>query len=355
MAAPPSGDSAAGVMRILRALHPRALPMAVALLLPILLWAWNPLPSRGADAGALQQQIDASRGTEQRARSAAERLARLERLTARDVAVLERRLGAVQAEAAAWESRLATTEAQLRRARNHALALRTKLTRDRSLLAQTLRSGYMSTRPDLVAVVLGSTSFANLVERAAFMRRAQQRNADVIAAVRDARAQTRREARRLRVLVPRQRAATQAARRERDAIAQVAAALQARRAALARARDARLAVAAGAASGRRRAERELRRLEAQRRQAISQTGPGGPWAIPWPIVQCESGGQNLPPNSAGASGYYQFLPSTWRGLGGSTPNAYQASKAEQDRLAARLWAGGAGARNWVCAGLVGIR
>ena len=70
-------------------------------------------------------------------------------------------------------------------------------------------------------------------------------------------------------------------------------------------------------------------------------------------MQCESGGQNLPPNSAGASGYYQMLPSTWHGLGGSTPHAYQASKAEQDRLAAKLWAGGAGARNWVCAGLVG--
>jgi hypothetical protein len=69
-------------------------------------------------------------------------------------------------------------------------------------------------------------------------------------------------------------------------------------------------------------------------------------------VQCESGGQNLPPNSAGASGYYQFMPQTWRGLGGSTPHAYLASKAEQDRLAAELWAGGRGARNWVCASLV---
>jgi hypothetical protein len=47
-----------------------------------------------------------------------------------------------------------------------------------------------------------------------------------------------------------------------------------------------------------------------------------------------------------------MLPSTWKGLGGSTPHAYLASKAEQDRLAARLWAGGSGARNWVCAGLV---
>jgi hypothetical protein len=69
-------------------------------------------------------------------------------------------------------------------------------------------------------------------------------------------------------------------------------------------------------------------------------------------VQCESGGQNLPPNGAGASGYYQMLPETWSGLGGSTPHAYLASKAEQDRLAGVLWAGGAGAHNWVCAGMV---
>ncbi len=341
-------------MRSLRALHPRARLLAAALLLPILLWAVSPMPSRGADAGSLQQQIDANRSTEQRSRSAADRLAGLEQQASRSVAVLQARLAALQADAQAWEQRLAATRTEQRYARDHALALRRRLTRDRALLAETLRSGYMSTPPDVVAVVLGSTSFANLVERATFLKRAQERNADVIAAVRDARAETRRQARRLATLVPRQRAATQAAQRERNAAGQVAAALEERRATLARARDARLAVARGAAAGRKRAEHELRRLEEQQRQAISQAGPGGPWSIPWPIVQCESGGQNLPPNSAGASGYYQFLPSTWRGLGGSTPAAYLASKAEQDRLAARLWAGGAGARNWVCAGIVGI-
>src|SRR5881409_2782578 len=79
-----------------------------------------------------------------------------------------------------------------------------------------------------------------------------------------------------------------------------------------------------------------------------------PVGDPVPVVQCESGGQNLPPNSATASGYYQITDDTWRGLGGSTHHAFQASKAEQDRLAARLWNGGAGASNWVCAALVGI-
>ena len=83
-------------------------------------------------------------------------------------------------------------------------------------------------------------------------------------------------------------------------------------------------------------------------------GPSGGWAIPYAIVLCESGGQNLSPNSAGASGYYQILPSTWKLYGGSGPAAYLASKSEQDAVASRIWNGGSGASQWVCAGIVGI-
>ena len=88
--------------------------------------------------------------------------------------------------------------------------------------------------------------------------------------------------------------------------------------------------------------------------AIGPPGASGGWAIPYAIVLCESGGQNLPPNSAGASGYYQIIPSTWKLFGGSGPAAYLAGKAEQDAVGARIWRGGAGASNWVCAGIVGI-
>ena len=153
---------------------------------------------------------------------------------------------------------------------------------------------------------------------------------------------------------PRQREQTAAVRSRRDALGGITAAPGAPR----RARR-RRTPRAWRRSQRTRAEpaprraATLTRLLAERPRAARAAGPGGPWAIPWPIVQCESGGQNLPPNCAGASGYYQML-ATWRGLGGSTPHAYQASKAEQDRLAAQLWAGGAGARNWVCAALVDV-
>ena len=141
-------------------------------------------------------------------------------------------------------------------------------------------------------------------------------------------------------------------RRRHDALAAIAAGLRSRRAALAQARAARTAALHATRASRGQAERALTKLLAERSRALRQAGPGGPWAIPWPIVQCESGGQNTPPNSAGASGYYQIIPETWRRSGGSGPAAYLAPKAEQDRVAARIWAeSGAGA--WVCGALVG--
>ena len=63
---------------------------------------------------------------------------------------------------------------------------------------------------------------------------------------------------------------------------------------------------------------------------------------------CESGGKNLAPNSVTASGYYPIIDSTWSAYGGSKP--YEADlhpKAEQDRVAARIWRDG-GPSQWVC-------
>jgi len=68
-------------------------------------------------------------------------------------------------------------------------------------------------------------------------------------------------------------------------------------------------------------------------------GGGQCWAIPYSIVSCESGGQDVP-NAQGspAKGYYQLE------VGGT------GSRAEQDQAAHDLWAGGAGASNWTCKG-----
>ena len=100
-------------------------------------------------------------------------------------------------------------------------------------------------------------------------------------------------------------------------------------------------------------ERRARRIWAREKSAWARRRhpplPYGDWAIPPAIVMCESGGQNLPPNSSDASGFYQILGSTWRSYGGSGSEAYLTPKSEQDRIAARIWREG-GPSQWVCRG-----
>jgi peptidoglycan hydrolase CwlO-like protein len=305
------------------------------------------------DPGPLQNQIQRQKGQEQQLASAAARLGRLEAATSHAVDVLSGRLAEAQADLARWQARLAATQADLRATRRRLVRLRARLAESRQALATMLRQRYTANQPDLVSVVLDAHGFADVLERVNFLKRVQRSDTLIVAAVRRGRDDARRDERRLAALQTRQRDQTAAVKLQRDALSRMTAALQARREALAAARAARLEALRNTRASRRRAEHELSRLLAAQARAAASVGPGGPWAIPWPIVECESGGQNLPPNSAGASGYYQMLPSTWHGLGGSTPQAYQASKAEQDRRAAALWAGGAGAHNWVCASLVG--
>jgi hypothetical protein len=172
--------------------------------------------------------------------------------------------------------------------------------------------------------------------------------------VRTARRDAARETKRLAKAEDVQREVVGALRMRRNALASMTQAVAARRETLVRVRAARTAALQATRGNRRRLQSRLRAAERAIAKAASvgMASSGGPWAIPWEVVQCESGGQNFPPNSAGASGYYQILPETWKRHGGSGPAAYLASKAEQDRVAARLWSGGAGARNWDCYAIV---
>jgi septal ring factor EnvC (AmiA/AmiB activator) len=310
-----------------------------------------PAPALAQSESELRSKIERGRDREQALAGAADRLGALADRVGREVSVVQGRLAAVEADLASAEARLAATRVRLGEGRRRLVRLQRRHAEGRDLLAAQLVADYKADLPDIVSVVLGANSFADLVEGIAFARRIRDRNAEIVARVRDARVRTRELAIVLARLAVTRREAAQAIEARRAALAAMRDGLAARRATLVSAQAARSRALAGTRAGRASAQRALDRLIAERARAAAQ-GPGGPWAIPWPIVQCESGGQNLPPNSAGASGYYQMLPATWKGLGGSTEHAYQASKAEQDRLAAALWAGGAGAHNWVCAGMV---
>jgi peptidoglycan hydrolase CwlO-like protein len=331
---------------VLALLGPAAAALAV--------WAALPLSSGAQSAGELQERIDSKRSAEQRLEASAATFERIAARLSRQVAIIERRRAQVQAELDANEAKLARIKADLGRERRRLAALKRRLAHSRRVLSRRLREMYEAGKPDLVTVVLSSRGFADLLERAEFLRRIKEQDEETIRRVRRARDASRRATKRLNRLHGRQERITDAVRKQRDALASMGELLARRRAAAERVRAARAAALRDARGSRRRLERELERLQGEDSASMSHHGPGGPWAIPWAIVQCESGGYNHPPNWAGASGYYQIIPPTWSGFGGRGPAAYLAPKSEQDRVATRIWNGGAGARNWDCAYIVGI-
>jgi hypothetical protein len=243
----------------------------------------------------------------------------------------------------------------LRAQRARLVRLRARLAQARNVLSDRLVELYKSPEPQLATIVLASRSFADLLERAAFMKRVQAQDTRIINRVRSARGDAHTAVVHLSADEARQGRLIAVVQSRRNALASMAGAARARQSTLVRTRAVRAAALSATRASRLTVERKIASLEAAaaRAAAASSAGPGGPWAIPWAIVQCESGGQNLPPNSAGASGYYQILRETWRLYGGSGSDAYKASKAEQDRVAAKIWDHGRGRDAWVCAALVG--
>ena len=305
------------------------------------------------------------------------------------IATLDGQIALIQGREAAVRDELANDRAALSRValalvrQQHLLAvLRARLALSREILSRQLVAGYENDKPDLVSVVLEARGFNDLLEQLDFLRRAERQQQSIITITRNAKARADAAARRLAALQASDRRITAQTYLHAQALAGMNELLQGRESALREARGAQQAALQASVVrggqlksqiGRVRAEIAARQAAAARRAAAAAAaaqraatasptpvalgpslGPAGGWAIPYAIVLCESGGQNLTPNSAGASGYYQIIPATWRLFGGSGPAAYLAGKAEQDAIASRIWNGGAGASNWVCAGIVGI-
>jgi predicted nucleic acid-binding Zn-ribbon protein len=103
------------------------------LLLAVLAAALGAVPAIGQQSeSGLRDRIDSQRNRERSLSSSVARLGRLERATAREVAVLEKRVAAVQAELGAAEAVLATTVQRRNHQRSRALRLRARLKQSRA-------------------------------------------------------------------------------------------------------------------------------------------------------------------------------------------------------------------------------
>ena len=337
--------------------------------------------ARAASISQLSSQLGQERSRQAGLSASIGRLSGLISSLDSQVALVQSREAAVRSELITDRAALAKDQLMLTRERRLVTKLIVQLARARMILSRQLVSSYEGDSPDVVSVVLSSRGFNDLLDQLNFLSRAEQEQKSTIIATKVAKAQADGAERRLAKLEAAALQVTEAAMTRERALAGMNTLLQAKQAALGRAREAQQSALAASRSRGAQLQSAIARLQAQQAAAeraaaaaaaIAPTttpaaggfatpvatgptlGPSGGWAIPYAIVLCESGGQNLSPNSAGASGYYQILPSTWKLFGGTGPAAYLASKSEQDAVASRIWNGGAGASDWVCAGIVGI-
>ncbi len=352
-----------------------------------------PQPAAGATLDQLSSQLSAEQARQQSLSGSLGRLSGLIASLDSQITLVQSRENQVAGELSQDRTTLDLTQGALSRERQLLARLRRRLAWSRLLLSRQLVSSYEGQRPDLINVVLNARGFTDLLEKLDFLHRAEQQQQSIISFTREAKAEADRASRRLVILEASDRRTTQAAVLQVRALSGMNSLLAVKQGALARvqalqqtalaasrtrggelrseiagvraqqAAAARAAAAAAAAATPPSPDSSSSSPSASSSSSPSAASPvasgpalgsSGGWAIPYAIVLCESGGQNLPPNSAGASGYYQILPSTWRLYGGSGPAAYLASKAEQDAVAGRIWNGGSGASQWVCAGIVGI-
>jgi septal ring factor EnvC (AmiA/AmiB activator) len=347
-------------------IHIAAATVAVALLLALAALRPERSGASTSSLGTLNGQLGHEQSRQQSLSSSIASLGHLISALDSQIQLVQSREAAVRDELAADQAKLASVQAQLARERKLLAKLRRLLAKARTQLSAQLVSGYESDRPDLVSVVLNAHGFSDLLNQVAFLGQAEKQQQSIISVTRQAKAQADRAARDLAKLQATDKKITADTALRAKALAGMDALLSSKEGALRQARSTQQAALNASRTRGRHLQAEINRIQAQQaaaeraaQQATAPSssaalGPSGGWVIPYAIVLCESGGQNVPPNSAGASGYYQIIPSTWQLFGGSGPAAYLASKAEQDAVAARIWNGGAGASNWVCAGIVGI-
>ncbi|MDQ2631317.1 MAG: transglycosylase family protein, partial [Actinomycetota bacterium] len=285
-------------------------------------------------AGQLQSTTAELAGAEAEADDAAAREEELTGLLAEGrerTAELARKLKAT-------ERRLAIEKARLRRSRQ--------------ALAQRLVAIYESGVPSTESLVFGADDYEDFTTQSDYLQAISEADSALADRVADVRVAVQRQVEKVTGLKSEAVAYEERLEAARAEIGEVRAAAQASAArlqSLTASREASLATLKGEIAEWVDQIQEARLAESEA-EAEEEVGRwlGGPYSIPTYIVMCESGGNYSALNpSSGAGGAYQIIPSTWEAYGGKGA-PHEAPKAEQDRIAAEIWAD-SGPSAWVCA------
>jgi septal ring factor EnvC (AmiA/AmiB activator) len=242
-------------------------------------------------------------------------------------------------------------------ATEHRLAVeKARLRRSRQALAQRLVAIYESGVPSTESLVFGAGDYDDFVTQSDYLQAISEADSALADRVAEVRTAVQQQVSRVAELKAEAIAYEERLEAARAEIGEVRAAAQAsaeRLQSLSASREASLATLKGDIAEWVDQIQEARAAEAREAteaEAEEEVGRwlGGPYSIPTYIVMCESGGNYSALNpSSGAGGAYQIIPSTWEAYGGQGA-PHEAPKAEQDRIAAEIWAD-SGPSAWVCA------
>jgi septal ring factor EnvC (AmiA/AmiB activator) len=303
-----------------------------------------------ADAESLREKLAAAR--EEAGAISAELRRSNEQLAvaadeAAEAAARERQLSGLLAVGA---ERTAALSSALERGRERLAISRARLRRAERALAERLVAIYESGVPSATDLVFGSGSYDDLLARAAYLRRIAESDRALADRVEQVRDRVNGEVERVSETHERavaHEARLVAARADIAAVRESAEASAARLRSVSASREATLAELRADIDGWVVEVREARQTSAAEAEEEVGRWLGGPYSIPTYIVMCESGGNYSALNpSSGAGGAYQIIPSTWAAYGGKG-EPQNAPKAEQDRIAAEIWAD-SGPSAWVC-------
>ncbi len=225
-----------------------------------------------------------------------------------------------------------------------------RLRRAERLLAARLVAMYMSGTPDLVDLALGAEDFGQLASRQEYLVAIQDSDERLAERVRVVRSDLKEQTGELTLAkaeVDAHNAELEAARAGIAAARSAAEASASQLAAVTQSRQSEISTLKSDIAGWQKKIEQAEAVPPAEAEEQVEQQLGGPYSIPTYIVMCESGGNYSALNeSSGAGGAYQIMPATWEAYGGKGL-PHLASKAEQDRIAALIWAE-SGASPWVC-------
>jgi murein DD-endopeptidase MepM/ murein hydrolase activator NlpD len=277
-----------------------ALALAMYFVLPLPAQT-KPLPEKIGDA---RQRVERKRGKERVLSTDISRYAVRIRSLQGEIRSVSRRQSQLEVEVGRKRAELNGIRDRLERARSRLALLRARLVTSQKILAGRLVALYKDGSPDILSVVLDSTSFGDFLDRTDFLDRIATQDRKVITTVRRVKGEVTDLTQQLGGLETRAEAARNAILSKRNEILAVKNGIVGRRDDLAQARDGRAAILARVRSSRHHAEDDLASLEreeakisAQVRAAGSGGGgggaPAGPirrgsgrfiWAVNGPVV-----------------------------------------------------------------------